>query len=97
MAPDDEAAALIAVARRALGDTHEKTIKMRWVNALALYMDDDATLDDLFEAVETLESVANSWKRIFGQAHPETPEVQGALKEAREALARRAAASSSGA
>ena len=62
--------------------------------ASAVYMDDDATLDDLFEAVETLESVANSWKRIFGQAHPETPKVQGTLKHAREGLAKHAAASS---
>ena len=65
--------------------------------ASAVYMDDDATLDDLFEAVETLESVANSWKRLFGQANPETQKVQGALEEARKKLAARAAALSSGA
>ena len=62
---------------------------------MALYMDDDATLDDLFEAVEMLESVANSWKRLFGQAHPETQKVQGALADACERLAARVAASSS--
>ena len=39
------------------------------------------------EAVATLESVAHSWKRIFGPAHPETPKAQAALKVAREALA----------
>ena len=49
------------------------------------------------EAVERLESVAPVWKRIFGKAHPETPRVQNALEDAREALAARAAASSSGA
>ena len=54
-------------------------------------MDASATLDDYREAVETLESVARFWTRIFGPAHPETPSVQGALKEAREALAARAA------
>ena len=64
---------------------------------MSLYEDDGATLDDLREAVETLETVEPLWKRIFGEAHPETPKVQGTLKEARRFLAARAAASSSGA
>jgi len=54
---------------------------------VALYKDDVATLDDLREAVETLESVANAWKRVFGVSHPETLKVQNALTEAREQLA----------
>ena len=85
------------VARRVLGKNHEATLKMRWLYAISLYHNDRATLDDLREAVETLESVALSWKLVFGEAHPETPYVQGALEDAREALAARAAASSSGA
>jgi len=52
-----------------------------------------ASIDDLREAAETLESVAPLWKRIFGEAHPETSKVQGALKVARKALATRTAAS----
>ena len=60
---------------------------------MALYRDEGATLDDLREAAETLESVAPLWKRIFGEAHPETSKVQGALKVARKALATRTAAS----
>ena len=68
---------------------------MRWLYAVALHHDPDATLDDVREAVETLESVTPSWKRIFGPAHPETAQVQVALKNARRALAARAAASSS--
>ena len=62
---------------------------------LALSRDNGATLDDLREAVTTLESVANSWKQVFGQAHPETPMVQGALEMARKTLARATAASES--
>ena len=85
------------VARRVLGESHRLTLKMRWIYALVLYHNDDATLDDLREAVETVESVAPSWKRVFGTAHPETPQVQAALKNARTALARRAAATSAGA
>ena len=85
------------VARRVLGETNILTLRMPWSYARALYLDASATLEDLREAVETLEDVARLWKRVFGGSHPETPKIQGALKEAREALARRAAASSSGA
>ena len=70
------------VARRVLGDNHEMTLKMRWIYARVLYLDEGASLDDRREAVATLESVAHSWKRIFGPAHPETPKAQ-ALKHAR--------------
>ena len=42
-----------------------------------------ATLDDLREAVETLESLTPLWTRVFGASHPETPKMQRALKEAR--------------
>ena len=87
----------LPAARRALGENHQLTLRMRWCYANALYEDPDATLDDHREAVATLESVAPTWKRVFGPVHPETPRVQGALKEARDALAARAAASSSGA
>ena len=52
---------------------------MTWLYARALYQADGATLDDLREAVETLEDVERLWKRVFGEAHPETPRVQGAL------------------
>ena len=50
--------------------------------------DDGATLDELREAVEILESVAPVWTRIFGAAHPETRRVKLALAAAREILAR---------
>ena len=89
----------VAVAVEACADDKTKviTLRIRWVYALALYNDKGATLDNLREAVETLDSVAQLWKRVFGEAHPETPSVQAALANAREALAARAAASSSGA
>ena len=88
---------ILPVARRIFGETHITFLRMRWLYALALFKDQAATLDDLREAVEILESVTLSWKRIFGQSHPETPSVQVALANAREALAARAAASSLGA
>ena len=70
---------MIPVARRVLGEGHEITLKMRWIYARALYMDKGHALDDHREAVATLKP-ANSWKRIFGPAHPETPKAQVALK-----------------
>ena len=66
-----------------------------WCYAWALYEDPAATRDDLREAVTTLESVASSWKLVFGDSHPETPRVQGALADARNRLARAVAASQS--
>ena len=46
------------VARRILGEEDRLTIKMRWNYADALYKDDDAaTLDDVREAVTTLEDL----------------------------------------
>ena len=47
----------IPVARRVIGEDHEITLSMRWHSARALYEDDGATLDDLGEAVTTLEDV----------------------------------------
>ena len=60
---------------------------MKMIYAAALCEDDIATLGDLRESVETLESVAKSWKRVFGPSHPDTMKVQGALSEARDLLA----------
>ena len=79
------------MARRVLGETNILTLRTRWLYANTLYMDASATLDDVREAVETLESVVALWKRVLGEAHPETPRVQGALATARVALAARAA------
>ena len=62
---------------------------------MALNEDNDATLDDLREAVTTLEETARLWTRVFGTAHPDTPKVQGALDFAREKLARAVAAAES--
>ena len=53
----------------------------------------NATLDDLVQAVETLEAVVKSWKRVMGEQHPEMAKVLIALKEAREMLRLRRAAS----
>ena len=84
---------VLPVTRRVLGENDSLTLRARWIYATALCDDTGATLDDLREAVTTLESVATSWKRVFGETHPETQGVQTMLGIAREKLARALASS----
>ena len=62
------------------------TLRMRWHYAEALYQDPGATLDDLREAVTTLEETARTARRVYGGAHPLTGEIEGHLRQARAAL-----------
>ena len=59
---------------------------MRWNYAEALYKDDGATLDDLREAVTTLEETERIARRVLGGAHPLTTQIEDELREARAAL-----------
>ena len=45
-----------------------------------------ATLDDLREAVETLEDARRIARRVLGGAHPTTVEIEQCLELARRAL-----------
>ena len=63
--------------------------KLRFNYARTLYMDPSATLDDLREAVNTLEETARTARRVFGGAHPTTGLIKGTLHSARAALAAR--------
>ena len=74
------------VARRFLGKGHELTLKMRRTYARALYINPAATLDDLREAVTTLEDTERIARRVLGGAHPTTVDIADALREARAAL-----------
>ena len=74
------------MARRALGTSHVTTFRMRWSYAAALYCCDDATLDDLREAVTTLEEVERTARRVLGGAHPLTVEIEGGLRASRGVL-----------
>ena len=76
----------IPVARRVLGESHELTLRTRWVYARAFYNDDSATLDDLREAVTTLEELVIIARRVYGGAHPLTARNEGDLRNARAAL-----------
>ena len=77
---------IMPVARRVLGDSHEITLKMRWIYAKALYRNDSATLDDLREAVTTLVETERTARRVLGGAHPLTPSIEQSLRRARAAL-----------
>jgi hypothetical protein len=87
---DEEAKALlrktIPVARRVLGDNHETTLMMRKIYAKALCRDPNATLDDMREAVNTLEEVERTARRVLGGAHPLTVEIEGTLRASRAVL-----------
>ena len=89
----EEAKALLRktmpVARRVLGGNNGSTLKMRWHYAEALYDDPDATLDDLREAVTTLEETARTARRVLGDEHPTTTGIEVSLRDARAAPARR--------
>ena len=73
-------------ALRVLGENHDATLKSRWIYAKALYRNDSATLDDLREAVTTIEDTERIARRVFGGAHPLTEGAAGELQKARAAL-----------
>ena len=58
--------------------------------AKALYRADGATLDDLREAVTTIEDLERIARRVFGGDHPLTKGIELSLRNARAALAARA-------
>ena len=87
---DQEAKSLmhrtLPVARRALGDNDRLTLKIRGCYVEALYKNSAATLDDVREAVNTLEEMERTARRVFGSAHPLVATIEAALREARAAL-----------
>ena len=74
---------------RALGEDHFQTIKMRWRYAEVLYRDPGATLDDIREAVTTLEELEPIARRVLGGTHPDTRGIEHHLRTARAALCAR--------
>ena len=77
---------VMPVARRVLGEGDRLTLKMWLLFAGALYEDPSATLDDLREAVATLEETARVTRRVLGGAHPLTADIEERLREARVTL-----------
>ena len=79
----------IPVARRALGENDENTLKILWSYAMTLYKDRSSTLEDLREAVTTLEELERTARRVLGGAHPLTVYIEDDLQATRAALAAR--------
>ena len=77
---------VIPVARRVLGDCADTTLRTRWLYARALFGDAAASLDDLREAVTTLEDLERTSRRVFGGAHPLSTIMEDSLREARATL-----------
>ena len=77
------------VARRVLGESDELTLRMRWIYTMALYRDNAATLDDLREAVTSLEDTARIGRRVLGGAHPLVEGIEVSLQNSRAALCAR--------
>ena len=53
---------------------------------MALSPDAGATLDDIREAVTTLEEIEKTARRVLGGAHPITTGIESALRKAQAAL-----------
>ena len=66
---------------------------MRSLYSQTLYNDTGATLDDLGEAVTTLEETARIARRVLGGAHPLTTEIGQDLQKSRTVLHAREASS----
>ena len=79
----------IPVAQRILGEGHRLALRMRTIYAVALSCNDGATLDDLREAVTTLEEIERTGRRVLGGAHPLVGTIVGGLQHARAELAAR--------
>ncbi len=81
------------LSRRVLGRSNEITLRLSWNYARALCNDPDATLDDVREAVATLEDADQIARRVLGGAHPLTSGLGRDLLKARAALRTREAPS----
>ena len=76
----------LPVGRHVFGESSEDTLSLRWNYTKALYRNDSATLDDIREAVTTLEETERIARRVLGGAHPTTRGIGRELRTARAAL-----------
>ena len=85
----------LPVAQRVFGESYHLTLRIRFAYSMALYQDDCATLDEVREAVNTLEEAERTARRVLGGAHPLVEQIELGLPEARAALRAREAPSTS--
>ena len=77
---------MMPVARRVLGENGDVTLKMRTFYSLTLYMDPGVSLEDLHEAVTTLDDTERIARRVLGSAHPLTAWIEYNMRGARATL-----------
>ena len=80
---------IMPVAQRVLGESDATTLRIGYNYARALYIDPDAPLDALSEAVTRLENLERTARRVLGGAHPLAVDFEDELRNARAALAAR--------
>ena len=76
----------LPVTRRVRGDSNGDTLRLKWNYAEVLYENPAATLDNLREAVTTLEEIERIARRVFGGAHPIATGIGNSLQNARAVL-----------
>ena len=76
----------LPVAQRILGENHDVPLGMRLKYAQALCLDPAATLDNIREAVTTLEELERTARRVLGDAHPTTERIESNLRLSRAKL-----------
>ena len=74
------------MARRVLRNNNETTLRLRLCYARTLYEDTAATLDDIREAITTLEDAERIARRVLGGANPTTKGIETALRHLRAVL-----------
>ena len=79
----------IPVARRVLGESNKGTLRVRWSYAIALYDDPNSTLDDLGEAVTTIEETGQIARRVLGATNPTAVGIEHSIRAARATLSAR--------
>ena len=78
---------IMPVARRVCGEHNIIAIRMRMNYGQVLYFNNGATLDDLREAVTTLEETERTARRVLGGTHPTVVSIGEALRDSQAALA----------
>ena len=74
------------MARHVLGESHLLSLGMRCFYTKLLYDDPGATLDDLREALNTLEEIEPTARRVFGGLHSLTKATERDLRNVRALL-----------
>ena len=81
----------IRVARRVLGENHTLTLTSRSLYAQTILHNPSSTLDEIREAINTLEEMEPIARRTLGIAHPIAVNIQSELQKARALLRAREA------